>query len=412
MTEPTMKDLFQRTLTGEPPRLVVPDEDVARGRARQQRMRRNRVAGGVALLAVAGLGAAALPAVLDDDRDNVAAADGAGNPADYPPQIGDDPVKQRMWDAIEPALPADVEVIPAEDLEHEVVPATGPSIEVALIRGDEVSFDLAVTLEPARTDLPEFRPCSEPDLFDGVPGQWVNCEEGRDDDGVYRAGGDLNGLVASAVLAENDDVSATVRWNLHPFSLTTGSGQPAGDDPSTESALDRAEGEAIGDAVLAAAAGLDPADLTSGVELAAVAEEWPELTSVLEEAVGAELTAVGPEDPVVVLQDAEHQAGTVSAEYVTDDGLEVELWFSQRPRVSEPMCVERLAWCFAVTGGQPGMGSEHGVPGVQVGMRGDAWIHITPGIPDDGGVDANLGETIETLQELLTPLVQSPLDAG
>lgn len=407
MTEPTIRDLFQKTLTGEPAQLVVADEDVSRGRARVRRIWRHRVAGGVAVMAVAGLGAAVLPAVLDDDRDNVASADGAGDPADYPPQIGDDPVKQRMWDAIESALPADVEVVPAEDLEHEVVPATGPSIEVVLARG-ELSFDLAVTLEPARTDLPEFRPCSEPGRFDGTPGQWLNCEEGRDDDGVYRAGGDLNGLAASAVLAENDDVSATVRWSLHPF--LTGSGQPAPEDASPASVLDRAEGEAIGDAVLAAAAGLDPADLTSGVELAAVAEVWPEVTNVLEEAVGAELTAVGPEDPVIDLQDAEHQAGTVSAEYVTDDGLAVELWFSQRPRASEPMCVERLTWCFAIPGGQPGIGT-HGVPGVQVGMRGDAWILISEN-PGDGGVEPDTAATMETVQELLTPLVRSPLDAG
>ncbi|WP_131985977.1 hypothetical protein [Jiangella ureilytica] len=318
-----------------------------------RRLWRHRVAGGVAVLAVAGLGAAVLPAVLDDDRDNVASADGAGDPAGYPPQVGADPVKQRMWDAIESALPADVEVVPAEDLEHEVVPETGPSVEVTLTRGGRTSFDLAVTLEPTRTDLPEYRPCSEPGLFDGVAGQWLNCEDGRDDDGVYRAAGDLNGLVASAVLAENDDVSVTVRWNVRPLS-PTGSDQPAPDDPLPMSALDRAEGEAIGDAVLAAAAGLDPADLTSGVELAAVAEAWPEMTNVLEEAVGAELTAVGPEVPVVDLQDAEHQAGTVSAEYVTDDGLELELWFRQRPRVSEPMCVDRIMWCLRSPAGSRG----------------------------------------------------------
>lgn len=125
MTEPTIRDLFQKTLTGEPAQPVVADEDVVRGRARVRRLWRRRIAGGAAVLAVAGLGAAAVPAVLDDDRDNVASADGAGNPADYPPQIGADPVKQRMWDAIESALPAGVEVVPAEDLEHEVVPAPG-----------------------------------------------------------------------------------------------------------------------------------------------------------------------------------------------------------------------------------------------------------------------------------------------
>lgn len=406
MTEPSLRDLFQKTLTGEPADPVVADEDVTRGRARVRRLWRRRIAGGVAVLAVAGLGAAALPAVLDDDRDDVV----AGDPADYPPQIGADPVKQRMWDAIEPALPADVEVASIEESGDEAAPATGPIIDVTLIRGGSgVSFDLAVTLEPTRTDLPEYRPCSEPGLFDGMPGQWLNCEEGRDDNGVYRAAGDLNGFVASEVLAENDDVSVTVRWAVHP-PRSAGSDQPPPDDPHPASALDRAEGEAIGDAVLAAAADLDPADLTSGVELAAVAEAWPELTNVLEEAVGAELTAVSAEDPVVDLRDAEHQEGTVSAEYVTDDGLEVELWFRQRSRVSELTCRDRITWCFAVTAGQPAMGSGV-VPGVQVGMRGDAWVLVSA-IPGDERVVAVYDDVLQAVQELLAPLVQSPLDAG
>ncbi|SEE64817.1 hypothetical protein [Jiangella alba] len=416
MTEPTIRDLFQKTLTGEPAQPVVADEDVVRGRARVRRLWRRRIAGGAAVLAVAGLGAAAVPAVLDDDRDNVASADGAGNPADYPPQIGADPVKQRMWDAIESALPAGVEVVPAEDLEHEVVPAPGPSIEVYLTRGTTgAAFPLVVTLEPTRTDLPEYRPCTDPGPLEGTPSQWLNCTEGRDDDGVYRAAGDLNDLHTTAVLAEDDHASVTVHWRVAPLEVS--GDQPSPGSPPSALALDRGEGAAIADAVLAAAADLDAADLTSGVQLEAVADAWLEVRNVMEEALGGEITVVRSEDPVVDLQDAEHQAGTVMAEYVADDGVTVELWFWQRPRVSEPMCVQLISQCASVTGVMeaPGgafmVGSISG-PGTPVGMRGSTWVRVASRTPGDERLPALLDDAHQVLQEQLAPLVEAPLDAG
>ncbi|WP_053208123.1 hypothetical protein [Jiangella muralis] len=413
MTEPTLRDLFKKTLTGEPAHPVVADEDVSRGRARKQRMRRNRIAGGVAVLAVAGLGAAVLPAVFDDDRDTVASGDGAGDPADYPPQIGADPVKQRMWDAIESALPADVEVASSEESGNEVVPATGPSIDVTLARGSGVSFDLAVTLEPARTDLPEYRPCTEPGQLEGTPGQWLNCEEG-DDGGVYRAAGDLNDLHTSAVLVEDDHASVTVHWTVPPLDVS--GDQPAPGTPPAASALDHAEGEAIGDAVLEAGADLESADLTSGVELAAVADAWPELTNAVKEVVGAELTLVNTEDPVVDLQDAEHQAGIVRADYVSDNGFEVEIWFWQQPRVSEPMCVKLITQCSSVMGvlevpGGALMVNSVSGPGAPVGMRGNTWVRVASMYPDER-VEAIFGDVLQAVDDLLAPQVQSPLDVG
>ncbi|RIQ30197.1 hypothetical protein [Jiangella rhizosphaerae] len=419
MTEPTLKDLFQRTLTGEPVRPVVAEEDVARGKARQQRMRRNRVAGGVALLAVAGVGAAVLPAVVGDDRGNVPAAD-AGDPdgGDYPPQVGDDPVKQRMWDAIVAALPADVEVVEFDDPAFPVVPEAGPSIDVLLTRADSgAAYSMGVSLEPTRTDLPEYRPCTEPGLLEGTMSQWQNCEEGRDDDGVYRAAGDLVDLSASVVLAENDDTSVTVRWSTRPQPLP-GSDLPASGQGAQpiDPALDRAAGAAIGDAVLEAAAGLDPAGLTSGVRLDDVVAAWPELRGVLEEAVGAELTPVGGDDPAVDVQDAEHQVGTISAEYTTDDGLEVELWFWQRPRASEPMCVEQIMQCSSITGGQELLGPPEaggsGESGVAVGLRGDTWIRVSTEDPGDERPGTVTGGVLQPLDEVLSPLVRSPAGGG
>jgi hypothetical protein len=439
MTETRLKDIFRETLTGEPTVSVPTDEDIARGRARKKQLWRNRAAGGVAVLVVAGLGAAVLPAVFGDDGDGVSVADGgeSGDPdgdaggGSYPPAVGDDPIKQHLWDAIEAALPADVEVVTLDDTELQVAPEVGPSIGVLLERGENgLGFQFRVSVEQSRPDLPEYRPCTEPGLLEGTWSQWQNCVEGRDDDGVWRAAGDLVDFGSAVLLAENDDVSVNVNWSTRPYPLPDSEPTQSGGERPTGPTLDRAEGEAVREAVLAAAADLDPDDLTSGAELSAVADAWPEVRSILEQAVGSELTPVGGDDPVVDLQDPDFQVGTVSAEYVTADGAEVEVWFWQRPRVSEPMCLEAIYQCSSFTGGQEllapadGGGQNH-EGGGNAGPRGDLWLRVSsdvvagePTIDDAGTMTLAEGDlsgsmsALMPLSELLTGLVQSPFEGG
>ncbi|WP_157987831.1 hypothetical protein [Jiangella endophytica] len=418
--------MFRTTLTGEPLRPVVPDEDVARGRARQRRMRRQRVAGGVALLAVAGLGAAVLPAVFDDDRDDSVAADGAPDGGDYPPAVGDDPVKQVIWDAVESALPADVEVVGLDDPGLQGPPSVGAAIGVQLERGDSgTGFQFGVTVEKARTDLGEFRPCSEPGPLEGTSSQWRNCSEGSDD-GVWQAAGDLE-FDSSVVMAQNDDAAVIVTWSTRPFPLpgsqaTSSNGSEPGSLPTGPS-LDRAESEAVRDAVLAATAELDSDDLTSGADLGDIVGVWPEVHSILEDAVGAALTAVdGPAgDPAIDLQDVEHQVGTVSANYVTADGVEVEVWFWQRPRITDTMCIDAIMECAIATGSQEllgpaGGGGENHEGGGSVGPRGQLWLRVTSDeVPQSDDPAAGLAGAMGALGEIISALeaqVRTPFPAG
>ncbi|SDU67226.1 hypothetical protein [Jiangella alkaliphila] len=346
MTDRTLKEMFREALAGEPADDGPVHEDIARGRSRRRRAVRRRAAGGV--VAVAAVAAGLLVPSLADNTDlegqvrqPTTSVDRRGHVA---PDVSGDPLRLAIWAAVDAALPEDVRLRPGTSV---VADGHGPGLRLDLERGD-VGFELRVLLQNAPPDLPGYQLCDEYlPLFGDEWADATGCETGLDEEGRWRgveAGAD-DGLL----FLEGDPASVTVIWQGTSLSHPP-------DEPPVMTAgpmipdvpwFGVAEADAVADAVWAAAAQYDPAELASGIDLEATAGAgWPAIEAVLEEQFGP-LTVVDPVDGDIVtsVDGVQVQAGMITADYRTADGAEVEVIIWQRNRPYELLCLDVYHIC-------------------------------------------------------------------
>jgi hypothetical protein len=357
----TLKELFQDALADEPTRPVVPDEDVARGRARRTRLRRQRVSAGFAVVAVAWLGALIAPTLVPDDGAPMASdsvdpddqvwpyddgsRDAGRTSNDEPAELsggspqsssggteemaeaGNGGVADELSSAVEGAMPGDVQV-----LQEDPPIWRGPIVSFTVRRAG-AEFGISVRLQDARPDLPEFQPCTTPaEIPDGVA-RWESCAQGYDEKGRWRIVGHAGSALGVAI-AEGGSASAMVTWN--PAT------RAAADGTMTERDLARtltsSEANRLAEAAWAVGARYDAADLTWGFDMDAVRRGWPDIESVFETATG-----LGPLTRVELEDD---DPSMIRARYVNADDIEVSLTIWQDDRFYDNLCTrERPQAC-------------------------------------------------------------------
>ncbi|SDU74806.1 hypothetical protein [Jiangella alkaliphila] len=377
-----LKTLFEDALAGEPAQDVPVAERVARGRARRARALRRRAGGGV-LVAAAVAAALVLPSspisVVDAEVAQAPTTGGSRADAVVSPEVADDPLKLAMWEAVDDVLPSDVRLV---ENSYVYDSGPGPNLYLSLERGD-VRFSLSVWMQNSRPDLPDFRPCTEPVLPLVPSSRWANCEQGSDDEGRWRAIGD-DGLNTQLVL-DGGPAAVALRWGVHyEGDEVDDNGMPI----ETETPLTADEADRIADAVWSVGAQHTPAELVSGVDLRATADDaWPDIKAALEESFGP-LTVVTPVDGDVTetVEGVQVQTGLVSAAYATADGTRVDVAVWQRDRLYQPMCVEHYDECITFPGavasvGDGGSAAGSGSGGT-LGHRGFLLVRTDAGSPE------------------------------
>ncbi|SEE64859.1 hypothetical protein [Jiangella alba] len=341
MTDDALRELFADALLDEPDRMVSPDDDIARGRARRARRRRGRItAGVVGVLAAGSLGLIG-PSLMPDDgapaaaggtapEDQVWPYDGAARSSAREPgglTGGTQEAEAQtsgvtsadLPSAVVDALPADLQV-----LHQEYYPTLQPVMQLQVQR-DDVAFHIIVRLQDARPDLPEFEPCTTPvEIPDGVA-RWDSCAQGYDDQGRWRVLG-YAGPTLGVAIAEGGSASAMVSWMRDPIEAADGR-RTEGDLAET---LTSDEANGIVEAVWEVGARADAADLTSGFDLAATLRAWPDIELALEA-----VTGLGP---LTRVEFEGNDPSQIRARYVNADRIEVALTIWQDDRFYDNLC--------------------------------------------------------------------------
>ncbi|TDD64238.1 hypothetical protein E1262_28805 [Jiangella aurantiaca] len=374
----TLKDLFEQALAGEPARPVVPDEDIARGRARRARQRRQRWSAGVAVAAVAWLGALVAPALVGPDDDQVSAGDSASVPYDeLPPFVPELSVRTSLTSGEQPASadPGRLEsshgesgvdgaagVEPAAMLTavRDALPATmsldtGRTSDAPAVRRqrlhfsgerDGVPFTLQVWWQPGAENAMHFRPCSEPVAAFSRTAVWDACSENMDEQNRWRVIGTPDAR-HRVLVVDGAPAAITVAWE-------TAAGDEPGVDPAavlSDDEADRIAEAAWGVAVdsglrLLGAQGGNVQELRSDFDLGAVTASWGNVEAALTRVLGPltrvrldqpdpDLLAnwmVGPPEPKVV-----------TASYRTARGGTVELAVWATGPIYGALCANLLA---------------------------------------------------------------------
>ncbi|NED95597.1 hypothetical protein G1H11_09760 [Phytoactinopolyspora alkaliphila] len=398
MNEKDLRGLFEDALRGEPDHMRPVHEDVARGRALRARKLRQRVGGvgvGAAALVAGALVVPASPlSLIDGDGPDPSQAATMADGAPLAPEVADDPLLRGVWDAVQAELPDDVELV--EDSYVYGSRYGGTGIYLSLER-DERWFTLTVSLQNARPDLDEFRPCSEPDPKISGWTYTESCDEGYDDEGRWRVIAEEAPSIGRVTVLEDPEAAAMVQLNQPDAEAS---------DQSTDWSLTVEETDAIADAVWTVGSEQNERDLVKGIDLSGTHETWPQLHTALEDQLGmGELTpvtaddatggeAVDEESGIVANIDSQGQSGSIAARYVTEDGVEVDLIVWQKDRLYDTFCHDRIDSCQLVPGLSVarGEGAPDGLvgPGAmgQLGDRAGMYIMVGTGDtpdPDDPG---------------------------
>ncbi len=402
MTETSLKEMFRDALAGEPREDIPVHEDIARGRTRRKRVLRRRKAGGVFVVATIAVGLI-LPSMSDSALDSEVRrpAPSAGRGGDIAPEVADDSLRMAVWEAVDSALPEDVQLRAGTSV---VADGPGPGLRLELERG-RIGFELTVLLQNARPDLPDYKPCTgnEPALGGIVYPR--GCDQGVDEEGRWR--GVVDGVDNGFLFLERDPAAVTVEWRGASLEFPPGGPPTSTPGPVVveEAWFGTAEADVVADAVWAVGAEHDPAELVSGIDLQATADTaWPEIEGVLEGQFGP-LTAVEPVDGDIAgsVDGVTVQSGLVSAVYRTVDGAEVEVVIWQRDRPYEVLCLEtyhvceRLQEYVAIGDGPVGPDSTR-----RVGQRGSVRVQVNS---THRGLEMPVSRSVAAILPLL-PLIR------
>ncbi|WP_129668825.1 hypothetical protein [Phytoactinopolyspora endophytica] len=258
-------------------------------------------------------------------------------------------LQREMGEAVRDALADDVQINEQYGISFENLGY--PSVSLELQRGDDADRTVVmdVSLAPARPDLDQFQPCSDP-----PSNAWQDaesCEEGQDEDGRWRIMKTGSTDYRDVTIVEDDATSVIVEWNDN---------SDAGESP--HGILSEEQAAAIADAVFAVGNQHDTAELMAGFDLVGTLEAWPDMRAALEMALdlGA-LTPMAPDDApdgaaydpetgATAYIDEQWQTGTIAARYATEGGLTVDVALWQVARLYDDACGSGLGEC----GGMPG----------------------------------------------------------
>ncbi|TDC48541.1 hypothetical protein E1212_20765 [Jiangella ureilytica] len=420
----TLKELFEDALAGEPTRPVSPDEDIARGRAQRARQRRQRWSTGVAVVAVAWLGALIAPSLLGPGGGDVTAGDGAAAaPYDeLPPIVPLQGVRAQVASGDHPAS-SDAGSQSGGSFEGESGAESGgdeaAGLEPAAMLGAiRRALPAGLALETGRTSntyarrhhlvlagerdgqpvtlrvwwqigtpdpRDEFRPCSEPVAAFSRTAVWDACSAGMDEQNRWRIIGTPD--PQHRVLVVDGFVAAiTVAWESH-----------AGNEPAAVLSDHEADriAEAAWDVAVESTVSLtnrpggNVQELRSDFELGAVIASWPNVEAAL-------TRVLGPLTPVRLNQpDPDALANwmvrppvpkVVTATYQTAGGGTVDLAVWQAGPIFGALCTVLTA-CDVWPGSREYfepllMAPADAKGGTALGDQGQAYL-VLDGVPGD-----------------------------